>query len=69
MSEVNRPKKRGERVWDAPKIPVDLILAKLAEDAEKAQARAIAHRRAAWPLETAIATTPYDVVYEEDPSN
>jgi polyhydroxyalkanoate synthase len=52
---------------DAPKIPVDLILAKLAEDAEKAQARA---RRASdvllGPLETAIATTPYDVVYEED---
>jgi polyhydroxyalkanoate synthase len=52
---------------DAPKIPVDLILAKLAEDAEKAQARV---RRASdvllGPLETDIATTAYDVVYEED---
>jgi polyhydroxyalkanoate synthase len=52
---------------DQPKIPVDLILAKLAEDAEKAQARV---RKASdvllGPLETDIATTPYDVVYEED---
>ena len=50
-----------------PKIAVDLILSKLAEDAEKTRE---------WvqkapdvllePLETEIATTPYDVVYEED---
>jgi len=50
-----------------PKIPVDLILSKLAEDAERVQART---SKAAdillEPLETAIATTPYDVVYEED---
>jgi len=49
------------------KIPVDLILSKLAEDAEQAQARA---RKASDvlldSLDTAIATTPYDVVYEED---
>jgi len=52
---------------DSPKIPVDLILSKLAEDAEKAQARA---RQASdvllGPLDTAIATTSYEVVYEED---
>lgn len=52
---------------DQAKIPVDLIMAKLAEDAEKAQARA---RKASdvllSPLNTDIATTPYDVVYEED---
>jgi polyhydroxyalkanoate synthase subunit PhaC len=49
------------------KIPVDLILASLAADAEKAQERA---QRATdlflAPLETSIANTPYDVVYEED---
>jgi len=49
------------------KIPVDLILSKLAEDAEQAHARA---RKASDvlldSLDTAIATTPYDVVYEED---
>jgi polyhydroxyalkanoate synthase len=52
---------------DQPKIPVDLILAKLAEDAEKAHARV---RKASdvllSPLETGIAKTPYEVVYEED---
>jgi polyhydroxyalkanoate synthase subunit PhaC len=52
---------------DQPKIPVDLILAKLAEDTEKAQAR---FRKASdvllGPLDTAIATTPCEVVYEED---
>jgi len=50
-----------------PKIPVDLLLSKLAEDVEKAQTTA---QKAAdvllQPLDTAIATTPYDVVYEED---
>ena len=49
------------------KIPVDLILSKLADDAEKAHERA---RKASDvlldSLDTAIATTPYDVVYEED---
>jgi polyhydroxyalkanoate synthase len=52
---------------DQAKIPVDLILAKLAEDAEKAQARV---RKASdvllGSLETEIATTPYDLVYQED---
>ena len=52
---------------ESPKIQVDLILSKLAEHAEQAQDRA---RKASdvllGPLETNIATTPYDVVYEED---
>jgi polyhydroxyalkanoate synthase len=50
-----------------PKIPVDLILSKLADDAEKVHART--HKAAdilLEPLDTNIATTPYDVVYEED---
>ncbi|MEW6351790.1 MAG: class III poly(R)-hydroxyalkanoic acid synthase subunit PhaC [Thermodesulfobacteriota bacterium] len=49
------------------RIPVDLLLANLAEDAEKAQERA---RKASTvlldTLNTDIATTPYDVVYQED---
>jgi polyhydroxyalkanoate synthase len=52
---------------DQAKIPVDLILARLAEDAEKVQARV---RKASdvllGPLDTAISSTPYEVVYEED---
>ncbi|MGD9034400.1 MAG: class III poly(R)-hydroxyalkanoic acid synthase subunit PhaC [Desulfobacteraceae bacterium] len=50
-----------------PKIPVDLILSKLAEDAEKAKARV---ERASdvllSPLDTEIAATPYEVVHQED---
>lgn len=50
-----------------PKIPVDLILSKLTEDAEKAQVRVQkASDILLEPLDTEIATTPYDVVYEED---
>lgn len=50
-----------------PKISVDLILSKLAEDAEKARARAVkASEVLIEELDTEIATTPYDVVYEED---
>ena len=52
---------------DKPKIPVDLILARLTEDAEKAQTRA---RKASdvlvQDLDTRIAATPYEIVYEED---
>jgi polyhydroxyalkanoate synthase len=52
---------------DQPKIPVDLIIAKLAEEAEKVQERV---RKASdvllGPLDTAIATTPHEIVYEED---
>jgi polyhydroxyalkanoate synthase len=51
----------------APKIPVDLILSKLAEDARQVHERA---RKASdvlfEELETNIATTPYDVVWRED---
>ena len=50
-----------------PKTAVDLILSKLAEDAEKARTRAErASEVLLGPLETEIATTPCDVVYEED---
>ncbi len=52
---------------DKTKIPVDLILTKLAEDAEKAQSRVQkASDVLLQELETGIAQTPYDVVYEED---
>lgn len=49
------------------KIPVDLILSSLAEDAEKAQERVkLASDVLLQPLDTDIATTPYEVVYQED---
>ncbi|HNY65948.1 MAG TPA: class III poly(R)-hydroxyalkanoic acid synthase subunit PhaC [Deltaproteobacteria bacterium] len=52
---------------DRPKIPVDLIVKHLAEEAEQAQERAQkASDILLGSLETEIATTPYDVVYEED---
>jgi polyhydroxyalkanoate synthase len=52
---------------DKPKIPVDLILTKLAEDAEKARTRAQkASDVLLQELDTGIAQTPYDIVYEED---
>jgi polyhydroxyalkanoate synthase subunit PhaC len=54
-------------MMDHPKIPVDLIMAKLAEGAEKVQERAQkAQEVLLGELDTAIATTPYEVVYEED---
>jgi polyhydroxyalkanoate synthase subunit PhaC len=52
---------------DRPKIPVDLIRAMLAADAQKA-----AHRLEKakdillGPLDTEIATTPFELVYQED---
>ena len=50
-----------------PKIAVDLILKKMAERAEEAKARAQkASDVLLGPLETDLATTPYDVVYTED---
>ncbi len=50
-----------------PKISVDLILSKLVEEAEKAgESAKKASDVLLEPLETEIATTPYDVVYEED---
>lgn len=52
---------------EKPKIAVDLIVSKLAEETEKIQARG---RKATdvllGPLDTAIAQTPYEVVYRED---
>jgi polyhydroxyalkanoate synthase len=49
------------------KIPVDLLISALAEDVEKAQTKA---QRAAdlfmGALDTTIASTPYEVVYQED---
>ena len=48
-------------------IPVDLILGKLAEDVEKSQERILKSREVLLgPLETDIATTPCEIVYEED---
>lgn len=50
-----------------PKISVDLILSKLAEEAEKVgESAQKASDVLLEPLETEIAVTPYDVVYEED---
>ena len=50
-----------------PKIPVDLILSKLASDTEKAQARAQkASDVLIQDLNTDIAPTPYDIVYQQD---
>jgi polyhydroxyalkanoate synthase subunit PhaC len=49
------------------KIPVDLLLANLAEDAEQAQERAKkAYGVLLDRLDTDIAQTPYEIVYEED---
>ena len=50
-----------------PKIPVDLILSKLADNTQQAQTRA---RKASKvlldDLDTDLASTPYEVVYQED---
>ncbi|MCK9377843.1 MAG: class III poly(R)-hydroxyalkanoic acid synthase subunit PhaC [Syntrophobacterales bacterium] len=52
---------------DRPKIPVDLILAKLAAEAEEAQHRLEKARDIlTGPLDTDIGTTPYELVYQED---
>ncbi len=49
------------------KIPVDLILSKLAEDAERVQSRAAkASEVLLEDLDTELATTSYEVVYTED---
>ena len=50
-----------------PKISVDLILAKMAEDVEKAQKHILKSKEVLLgPLDTKIASTPYEIVYEED---
>ena len=49
------------------KIPVDLILSKMAEDAQKVQSRAKkASEVLLGELDTELAKTPYDVVYRND---
>ena len=49
------------------KIPVDLILTKLTEEVEKAQSRVQkASKVLLEDLDTTIAATPYEVVYQED---
>jgi polyhydroxyalkanoate synthase len=54
-------------VMTQAKIPVDQILSKLAEEAEKARMRTEkASEVLLGPLDAAIATTPCHVVYEED---
>ena len=50
-----------------PKIPVDLIMKKLAEDSEEVlKTVQKASGVLLGPLDTAISTTPCDIVYEED---
>jgi polyhydroxyalkanoate synthase len=50
-----------------PKISVDLILAKMAEDVEKSQKRILKSKEVLLgPLDTKIASTPHEIVYEED---
>src|SRR4030042_5142 len=52
---------------EGQRIPFDLILRKLAEDAEKAEGRAKKSQELLLgQLNTEIAASPYDVVYEED---
>ncbi|HPJ95521.1 MAG TPA: class III poly(R)-hydroxyalkanoic acid synthase subunit PhaC [Deltaproteobacteria bacterium] len=52
---------------EKPKIPIDIIMKHLAEDAGEAQDRAQkASDILLGKLETEIASTPYDVVYQED---
>ena len=49
------------------KVPVDLILSKLVEDADKARTRAQkASDVLLGTLDTKIATTPYEIVHQED---
>jgi polyhydroxyalkanoate synthase len=50
-----------------PKISVDLILAKMAEDVEKSQKRMLKSKEVLLgPLDTKIASTPHEIVYQED---
>jgi polyhydroxyalkanoate synthase subunit PhaC len=52
---------------NASGIPIDLIMGKLAEDVGKSQERMLKSRDVLLgPLETSIATTPCEIVYEED---
>ena len=52
---------------NATGIPLDLILGKMAEEVEKTQERLLTSQEVLLgPLETSIATTPCEIVYEED---
>lgn len=52
---------------NSTKIPLDLILERMAEDAEKAQQRVSkASEVLQGQLDTDLASTPYEIVYEED---
>lgn len=52
---------------DSTKIPLDLILEKIAEDAEKTQKRVSkASEVLQGQLNTDLASTPYEIIYEED---
>lgn len=52
---------------ETPKIPVDVILKHLAEGADRAHDRAAkASDILLGPLETDIATTPYEIIYQDD---
>jgi len=52
---------------NASGIPIDLIMGKLAEDVERSQERILKSKDVLLgPLETDIATTPCEIVYEED---
>ncbi|HCX01305.1 MAG TPA: class III poly(R)-hydroxyalkanoic acid synthase subunit PhaC, partial [Syntrophaceae bacterium] len=52
---------------NSTKIPIDLILERMAEDAEKAQQRASkASDVLLGELHYELGSTPYEIVYEED---
>ncbi len=58
---------KGDDILTQPKIPIDLIMKNLAEQAESAQKRmGKATDVLLGDLNTDIATTPYEVVYEQD---
>ncbi len=69
-SEIGRAGRwisKGNFFMSSTKIPLDLILEKLAEDAEKAQQRVSkASEVLQGRLNTELASTPYEIVYEED---
>ena len=57
----------GTDTADRPSVPIELMLRRFADDSGKAQALVQkASEILRGPLETEIATTPHEVVYEED---
>jgi len=66
-AEIGFAGKRGGKPMEKTKIPVELILTKLAEEAGDVQSRAQkASDILLQKLDTGISQTPYDIVYEED---